>query len=85
MGSGPSSLLAQQFTPRCLILMSPYISIKQVAKNVVSGWLSWMVSDHFNNEECMKTIKCPVLIIHGEKDTLIPSSHSHQLFETLLN
>ena len=33
----------------------------------------------------MKKVKCPVLLIHGESDTLIPSSHSHKLFETLIN
>ena len=33
----------------------------------------------------MKRVKCPVLLIHGEADNLIPSSHSHTLFEVLLN
>ena len=76
MGSGPACVLADNFCPRALILMSPYMSIKQVAKNMFGGWISWMVSDHFNNLECMKTIACPVFFIHGDKDTLIPSDHS---------
>ena len=43
------------------------------------AFIGWMVSDHFNNEECMKTISCPVFFIHGDKDTLIPSEHSRKL------
>ena len=85
MGTGPSSMLGNMYQPRAVILMSPYTTIKEVAKNVVSKWLGWIVSEHFNNLEQMKHIKCPVLLIHGESDTLIPSKHSHLLFETLVN
>lgn len=77
MGSGPSSLLANIFRPRACILMSPYISVKDVAKNMVGGFLSLLIQEHFNNKEQLKKVKCPVLIIHGEQDTLIPSEHSH--------
>ena len=84
MGTGPTSLLARLFKPRAAILMSPYTTIKDVAKNMV-GFLSFMVSEHFNNRDMMKKVKCPTFMIHGEADTLIPSTHSHQLFETLLN
>ena len=85
MGSGPTSLLACKYKPRGAILMSPYTTIKDVAKNVVGGFLSMFVQEHFNNLEMMKKVKCPVLLIHGESDTLIPSAHSHKLFETLIN
>lgn len=85
MGSGPSSMLANMFKPRGLVLMSPYTTVKDVAVNVAGKFLSLFISEHFNNLEMMKRVKCPVLLIHGEADTLIPSKHSHILFETLLN
>ena len=47
--------------------MSPFTSIKDVAYNIV-GSLSVLITDHFNNLESMKSIKCPVLFIHGEDD-----------------
>lgn len=65
--------------------MSPYTTVKDVAVNVAGKFLSMFISEHFNNLEMMKRVKCPVLLIHGEADTLIPSKHSHILFETLLN
>lgn len=64
--------------------MSPFTSIKDVAYNFV-GSISYFVNDHFNNLECMKNIKCPVLLIHGEDDQLIPYSHSNKLFDALLS
>jgi len=51
MGTGPCSMLGNMYQPRAVILMSPYTTIKEVAKNVVSKWLGWMVSEHFNNLE----------------------------------
>jgi fermentation-respiration switch protein FrsA (DUF1100 family) len=84
MGSGPSCFLAEQFKPRALILMSPFTSIKDVAYNLI-GSISYFVNDHFKNLECMKNIKCPVLLIHGEDDQLIPHSHSKKLFDALLS
>ena len=85
MGSGPTSLLGARFKPRCIILMSPYTTIKEVAKNVVGSFLALMVAEHFNNRDNMKIIRCPVLLIHGEADTIIPSQHSQVLFEALMN
>ena len=31
----------------------------------------------------MKHIQCPVLLIHGQRDTLIPSQHSQILYDSL--
>ena len=43
MGTGPSSLLACKYKPRGCILMSPYTTIKDVAKNMVGGFLSMFI------------------------------------------
>jgi len=64
--------------------MSPFTSIKDVAYNLV-GSLSVLITDHFNNLECMKNIKCPVLFIHGEDDQLIPNTHSSKLLDALMS
>lgn len=36
IGSGPACFLASTFTPKLLILMSPFLSIRKVAKDYVS-------------------------------------------------
>lgn len=43
MGSGPSSMLANLFKPRGLVLMSPYTTVKEVAANVAGKFLSMFI------------------------------------------
>ena len=35
------------------------------------------------NTDMMKDVKCPMFILHGKKDNLIPVSHSEELFDNL--
>ena len=83
MGSGPSCVLGKQRKLGGLILMSPYTTVREAAENVAGKFLAFFVAKHFDNFEEMKSIKCPVLIIHGKADPLIPSHHSDRLFEVL--
>ena len=78
IGTGPSCYLASKREFAALILMSPFTSIKEVAKNLV-GFFSFLVSDRFKNKEYLKNAVCPILFIHGQKDTLIPYQHTIEL------
>ncbi len=75
-GSGPACSLASTNTPAGIILMSPYTSIKDVADDLVTGYLSWVVKDRFRNIDIISKIKSPILLIHGKSDTLIKFEHS---------
>lgn len=62
-----------------LVLMSPFKSIKDVVHNLM-GWIAKMiVAERFNNLVLMEDVKCPVIFIHGLKDTLIPKEHTEEL------
>ena len=63
--------------------MSPYTTVREAAENVAGKFLAFFVAKHFDNFEEMKSIKCPVLIIHGKADPLIPCHHSERLFQIL--
>lgn len=78
MGSGPASYLAGNFNPAALCLMSAYTSVKAVAGDVV-GWLSFLVSQRFNNLEMVKKATCPTFILHGKQDEVIPFHHGKTL------
>ena len=83
MGSGPTSYLSSIREPYALLLMSPYTSIQNAAKSIL-GWASFIgfiVYEKFNNLEAIKNAKCPVFIVHGKEDKLIPVSHSEELYE----
>lgn len=84
MGSGPTSYLASIREPHSLILMSPYTSIKNAAKSIL-GWASFLgfiIIEKFRNIDAIKQAQCPVMLIHGKEDNLIPWSHSEELYDS---
>ncbi len=82
MGSGPATHIASLYPAYTLLLMSPYTSIKDVAKTLLgrlSFLLTPLVYERFRNIDTIKHSKCPVFILHGLQDTLIPPSHAEEL------
>ena len=83
MGSGPACALATEYTHiSALILLSPYTSLRQVAKSFIGTLASLFVRERFENLKLIEKVRCPTLIIHGQADELIPDSHAIQLYET---
>jgi esterase/lipase len=80
IGTGPATYLASKRKPGALILISPIKSIKDTVKNLI-GPLQYFVRDRFNNYERISGVTCPLLIIHGQKDSLIPYEDSIKLSE----
>lgn len=81
MGSGPCCHLAGQFkNVAALILVSPYTSLKAATRSLFGSVASLLVRERFDNLKAMEQVRCPTLIIHGAKDTLIPDSHAKELY-----
>ena len=78
IGTGPAVYLAANRNPGALILISPFKSIRETANSII-GVLKFLVADRFQNYEIISQCTCPLLIIHGQKDNLIPFSHSIDL------
>ncbi len=79
LGTGPSLYLAAKEKIYKLILVSPYKSILKVA---VDNWIANPILyyiDQFDNEEKIKQIAFPIMIIHGTKDEVIGIEHSYHL------
>jgi esterase/lipase len=72
IGCCPASYLAKNRNPAALILMSPFKSIRDVAKDLVGRMLAYAIADRFRNIDTIRDIRCPVFIVHGQKDKLIP-------------
>jgi fermentation-respiration switch protein FrsA (DUF1100 family) len=81
MGSGPSTHLASVRQPGGLFLISPFVSIQKVAQGVVGKLFGKMVKDRFDNFEKMARVTCPVQIIHGTQDALVPFKHAEMLID----
>lgn len=77
IGTGPSVWLAQHQDPRALVLISPFTStfaVRSPAHYILPG-------NRFPNLKRLRKINTPLLIIHGEQDTLIPASHGRTLHQ----
>lgn len=83
MGTGPAvSLAAAHPDLGGLVLVSPYTSIKSLIHHHV-GSLAHLVTERFPSEEIVQQVKAPTLIIHGQRDSLIPVAQGQKLFDLL--
>ena len=73
MGSGFAAKLASNNNPRMLILESPYYSLQKLAKRYVPFMpLSLLMRFPVRTYKWLKYVDCPIKIIHGTNDKLIP-------------
>ena len=84
LGSGPSCYLASKTatagrTVGGVILQSPLLSAYRVAFN----FRFTMVGDRFPNIDYAPHIRCPVFIVHGTQDEVVPFWHGEELFLSL--
>ncbi|MBE9028426.1 alpha/beta hydrolase [filamentous cyanobacterium LEGE 11480] len=80
IGGGPSTYLASQKPIAGLILESTFTSIFRV---VIPFPL--LPFDKFPNRDRIAQVKAPVLIIHGNRDEIIPFEHGKILFQAASN
>lgn len=75
LGGGPSSWLAAQREVGGLVIESSFIS----AFRVKTRWklFPW---DKFDNLKHIQQVKCPVLIMHGRDDEILPFWHGEKLY-----
>ncbi len=81
IGSGPATWLAAKHKVFSLLLMSPYTSIRAVARHLVGRLGQFLVAERFRNVDYIRRVRSPVMIIHGLKDKLVPYEQSQELCE----
>nr|WP_299067969.1 alpha/beta fold hydrolase [uncultured Allomuricauda sp.] len=80
MGSGFAAKLASMNNPRMLILDAPYYSLNKVAKKYIPFMpLSLLIKFPMPTHKWLKYVNCPIHIIHGTDDKLIPYKTSVKL------
>ncbi len=80
LGSGVATRIASWNKPKMLILDSPYFSfLRQIKRYAFILPLRWLLKYQIRTDYFIKKVTCPVFIIHGKKDRLIPFRHSEML------
>lgn len=80
LGSGIAARVASWNNPRMLILDSPYFSFYHNTNRFLFFLpLHWLMRYDIRTDQYLKTTNCPVHIIHGTRDRLIPFNQSEAL------
>jgi fermentation-respiration switch protein FrsA (DUF1100 family) len=82
LGSGVAARISSWNNPRLLILDSPYYSFYHNIRRFLF-WtpLNWILRYDIRTDQYLKTTSCPVHIIHGTADHLIPFRQSEMLYD----
>lgn len=76
VGSGPAVHLAARTAVAGVILQSPFVSAFRVVTRI-----PLLPFDRFPNYKEIRRVRVPVLIIHGEQDSVIAIWHGRRLYE----
>jgi uncharacterized protein len=80
VGTGVAVEMATRHPVGGLILESPYTSLSSLANEKVPFFFpSLYLRFRFNNLQKMIRLTCPIVLLHGTRDELIPPAHSQRL------
>ncbi len=80
LGTGIASYVASKHNPRQLILETPYFSIQDVAKDRFPVFpVKPLLKYRFPTFEYLKETSCPITIIHGTDDSVVPYASGKKL------
>ena len=89
MGAAVAAALAKdhsQKAPALIVLLSPFHSLREISRQHAGACASYLVSDCFNTAANLSELDpiCPLLLVHGTADTLVPVSNSQMLHDMLV-
>ena len=62
-----------------LVLQSAFLSLHEAARHLVGAVGGMIVGQQWDNETQLREVQCPVLLIHGRRDEIIPYTHAKRL------
>jgi pimeloyl-ACP methyl ester carboxylesterase len=79
LGTGPAAQLAAELQPEATVLVSPYFSMQRLAREHYP-WVPGAVLRYpLRTDLALPRIEGPVLLVHGDEDSLIPARHARDL------
>jgi len=84
LGTGVAVRLATEQPPLAMVLRSPYTSLVDVGRRHYPYLpVSLLLTDRFASMDRIGRVTCPVLVIAGTRDTVVPADQSKRLFDAL--
>lgn len=82
LGTGVVLKLAAELPLQAVVLEAPYRSTLSVAQGIYPYLpLSLVMKDQFRSDAIIGRVRAPLLVLHGERDQVIPFDHGQQLYE----
>lgn len=83
LGSGVAAQLAAQGHGAALVLISPFTSMPDMAGRLFPALpVGRLVRDRFDTRSIARGVRVPVLIVHGDRDEVVPFSMGEELART---
>ena len=80
LGTSIATHLASRRTCASLILISPFLSIRHMIRDILGRFISFAIRDRFKSGDYIQEVKSPILIIHGQIDSIIKYYHAMELY-----
>lgn len=81
LGTGVATRLAVERPVRALVLEAPYTATSDVAAMIYPFLpVHWLMLDQFRSIDIIGRLRAPLLILHGDRDMVIPVTHGERLF-----
>ena len=82
LGTGVATHIAQNNDYAGLVLETPFTSMTGAAKNFYPYIpVALLLKDKYENQNKIKNIKIPVLVMHGEEDQIVPFWMGKKIYE----
>jgi fermentation-respiration switch protein FrsA (DUF1100 family) len=84
LGGGVAVALAAEKPVGRIVLEAPFTSAANVAAGVYPFVpVRFLMKDQFRSDERIGKVKAPILIMHGERDGVVPFRHGERLYEMI--
>jgi len=83
LGAAISVELAVEHPPMGMILVAPFASLGDMAKIAYPQipFAYWLAGNRYNSLARINRVTVPSIIIHGERDEIVPISQGHKLYQ----
>ena len=81
LGGGVALALALEHPPAALVLMSAFTGVRDMARRHYAVVPPGLVPDAYPSLRLIAGLDAPVLVIHGDRDEIVPLLHGEELFE----
>ncbi|MFD2824423.1 alpha/beta hydrolase [Lacinutrix iliipiscaria] len=83
LGTGIATFIASKNQPKQLVLETPYFSIQDVAKHRFPIFpVKYLMNYKLPTNEFIAQVICPISIVHGTDDMVVPFSSGEKLYKT---